>query len=286
MRNLVLALSLFMMILLGWFLYQHSSECCSDGIDDSNMGIIPDSPDSLDDSSSEEVSDAAGSSRMSDYLMFNWSNEEPVLRDDWDTRENQIINGLAEGEFLEVTGHYRPDETNNTAFENLGLARANKIKDLISPPIPNDRITLKSKLVSADVDRNNLFTSAEIRNYVKSANLDTSIPDRTIIRFPYNSDDKLDESEVEDYLNKVAIRVKASGERISLTGHTDNIGTIASNVVLGQRRVNIIKTYLMNKGVPASLIITDSKGEASPIATNSTSAGRAENRRVELQIIN
>lgn len=283
MRNLVLALSLFLMILLGWFLYQYSCDCCGDGSADSNTGII--SEVSEDDSSGESVTDAAGSNRMSDYLMFNWSDGEPVLRDDWETRKTQIINGLAEGEFLEITGLYRSDESNNTSFENLGLARANKIKELLAPPLSGDRITLSSKLVDDNVDKGGLFTSVDFRNYVKKNNLDTSIPDRTIIRFPYNSDNKLDDAEVEDYLDKVAARVQESGESISLTGHTDNIGSNDSNITLGQRRAEIIKRYLINKGVSPSKIVTSSKGEASPIASNNTSEGRAQNRRTELQII-
>jgi outer membrane protein OmpA-like peptidoglycan-associated protein len=287
MRNLVLALSLFLMILLGWFFYQFSCDCCGDNSGNSNSGIISNSDDKANASSSQdELTNSDGVAKMSDYLMFNWSNGEPVLRDDWETRKNQIINGLADGEFLEITGDYRSDETNNTTFENLGLARANKLKDLISPPITSDRITLKSRLVNDNVDKNSLFASASFRNFVKTTNLDTSIPDRTIIRFPFNSDDKLDDRAVESYLDKVATRIKSSGERVRLTGHTDNVGSTASNIVLGQRRADIIKRYLINRGVSASKIITDAKGEASPIATNNTSAGRAENRRTELQIIN
>jgi outer membrane protein OmpA-like peptidoglycan-associated protein len=287
MRNLVLALSLFLMILLGWFFYQFSCDCCGDNSGNSNSGIISNSDDKANTSSSQdELTNSSGVAKMSDYLMFNWSNGEPVLRDDWETRKNQIINGLADGEFLEITGDYRSDETNNTTFENLGLARANKIKDLISPPITSDRITLKSRLVNDNVDKNNLFASAGFRNFVKTTNLDTSIPDRTIIRFPFNSDDKLDDRAVESYLDKVATRINSSGERVRLTGHTDNVGSTASNIVLGQRRADIIKRYLINRGVSASKIITEAKGEASPIATNNTSAGRAENRRTELQIIN
>ena len=70
-----------------------------------------------------------------------------------------------------------------------------------------------------------------------------------------------------------------------LTGHTDNIGSDASNKVLGQRRADIIKNYLIQKGVDASKIQTSSQGESAPVATNDTENGRAQNRRVELQII-
>jgi outer membrane protein OmpA-like peptidoglycan-associated protein len=285
MRNFVIALSIFFMILFGWFFYQYAGDCCGQGSTGTETGIISDAKDESTGSISQGGNAGAGDTRMNDYLMFNWSDGEPVLRDDWDTRKNQLVNGLKEGEFLEITGDYRPEETNNTSYDNLGLARANKIKDLISPPIAENRITLKSRELNNEVDRNSLFPAVRFRNYVKKANLDTSIPDRTIIRFPFNSDARIIDPEIEDYLNKVALRVNASGEKIRLTGHTDNIGSIESNEVLGQRRADIIKRYLIGKGVPSSRIMSTTKGEASPIATNKTSSGRAENRRTELQII-
>ncbi|MCL4165843.1 UNVERIFIED_CONTAM: hypothetical protein GTU68_047178, partial [Idotea baltica] len=91
--------------------------------------------------------------------------------------------------------------------------------------------------------------------------------------------------EVENYLDDVADRVKKSGERVRLTGHTDSFGDDASNQRLGQNRADIIKRYLVSKGVASSKILTASKGESSPLTTNATKAGRAENRRTELQII-
>jgi len=53
---------------------------------------------------------------------------------------------------------------------------------------------------------------------------------------------------------------------------------------LGQRRADVIKNYLISKGVSRANIIASSKGETSPRADNSTASGKAENRRTELQI--
>ena len=70
-----------------------------------------------------------------------------------------------------------------------------------------------------------------------------------------------------------------------MTGHTDNVGNAAANLTLGQKRADVIKTYLVSRGVASQKIITDSKGSSTPIADNSTDSGRAQNRRTELQII-
>ncbi len=47
-----------------------------------------------------------------------------------------------------------------------------------------------------------------------------------------------------------------------------------------------MKTYLVSKGVPASNLVSEGYGKASPIATNDTEEGRAENRRVEFSVLN
>ena len=86
-------------------------------------------------------------------------------------------------------------------------------------------------------------------------------------------------------MNDVATRVIASKEQIVLTGHTDNVGSDESNLALGQSRADIVKNYLIQKGVAADKISSTSKGESSPIADNTTEDGRTKNRRTELQII-
>ncbi len=270
MRNFVLILCLLLMCLLGWFYCQSAAECCGTAL-----------------AAEEEVQAVAPppEERMQDCLMFRWSDMEPVLRDDWERCKADLIAGLEEGSLLEITGLYRSDETNSTSFENLGLARANQVKKLLSPPIGDDRITLVGKQVSDGAQKDVLSSSISYRNYRKSNSIDETIPDRTIIRFPFGSTNKLDNREIEEYLDQVATRVKASGETVSLIGHTDNIGSNASNMILGQRRADTVKNYLIQKGVPAAQIKAVSKGETAPVATNETEAGRAQNRRTELQII-
>ncbi|MFZ1456737.1 MAG: OmpA family protein, partial [Saprospiraceae bacterium] len=92
-------------------------------------------------------------------------------------------------------------------------------------------------------------------------------------------------TEVETYLNDVATRLMKTAESVVLTGHTDAIGDADKNMVLGQRRADIVKKYLITKGVDPTKISSVSKGEEQPIADNSTEDGRSKNRRTELQII-
>ena len=70
--------------------------------------------------------------------------------------------------------------------------------------------------------------------------------------------------------------------RITLVGHTDNVGTAEYNQRLSEGRVNSVKAELVKRGIAADRINTVGKGESEPIADNSTAEGRAENRRVEV----
>jgi OOP family OmpA-OmpF porin len=74
-------------------------------------------------------------------------------------------------------------------------------------------------------------------------------------------------------------------EVIIAVGHTDAIGTNAYNQKLGLRRAEAVKAYLISRGIEKNRVYTDSKGESQPIATNKTAAGRAQNRRVELEVV-
>jgi len=73
-------------------------------------------------------------------------------------------------------------------------------------------------------------------------------------------------------------------DRIRVVGHTDSQGTEQYNQALSERRANAVKDYLVSKGIPASEIETQGMGESQPVADNSTKAGRAKNRRVEIDI--
>jgi OOP family OmpA-OmpF porin len=74
-------------------------------------------------------------------------------------------------------------------------------------------------------------------------------------------------------------------ETIIAVGYTDWIGTDAYNIKLSQRRAAAVKAYLVSKGIDPNRIYTEGKGKANPIADNKTAAGRAKNRRVEIEIV-
>lgn len=74
-------------------------------------------------------------------------------------------------------------------------------------------------------------------------------------------------------------------EVIIAVGHTDSVGTDAYNQKLSVRRSEAVKAYLVSKGIEANRVYTEGKGEKQPVADNKSAAGRAKNRRVEIEVV-
>jgi len=72
---------------------------------------------------------------------------------------------------------------------------------------------------------------------------------------------------------------------LELQGNTDNVGTSAYNQALGKRRAEAVLDYMKDKGIDPNRLKEVSFGEGKPVAPNTTAAGRAQNRRVDLVII-
>ena len=79
-------------------------------------------------------------------------------------------------------------------------------------------------------------------------------------------------------------------EVIIAVGHTDSIGSVPYNQKLSVRRAESVKAYLVSKGIEANRIYTEGKGKSQPVAPNTINgkdnpAGRAKNRRVEIEVV-
>lgn len=93
------------------------------------------------------------------------------------------------------------------------------------------------------------------------------------------------ESNFRPILDRFAASLKEHPDtEIRIVGHTDNTGSDAINNPLSQRRADSTRDYLVDRGVAPRRIQTAGRGEREPIADNSTDAGRAKNRRVEIYI--
>ena len=87
-------------------------------------------------------------------------------------------------------------------------------------------------------------------------------------------------------LDDLADKVKGLNlEVVIAVGHTDSVGSDAYNEKLSVKRSEAVKAYLADKGIDASKIYTEGKGEKQPVADNKSADGRAQNRRVEIEVV-
>ncbi len=101
------------------------------------------------------------------------------------------------------------------------------------------------------------------------------------VNFAFNSDQLTADSY--DDLDKVAESLADwSDVRVRVEGYTDSTGDDQYNLGLSERRARAVRNYLVSKGIAASRLESKGYGEADPVASNATEAGRAQNRRVEL----
>ncbi|MDP1826208.1 MAG: OmpA family protein [Archangium sp.] len=105
------------------------------------------------------------------------------------------------------------------------------------------------------------------------------------IKFATNSA-KIVGAESEKILDEVALALKDNAQikKVRIEGHTDSVGPDASNLRLSQNRANSVMSALIKRGIDPPRMEAIGYGETKPIASNSTSAGKAENRRTEFNI--
>jgi outer membrane protein OmpA-like peptidoglycan-associated protein len=72
--------------------------------------------------------------------------------------------------------------------------------------------------------------------------------------------------------------------KLEIEGHTDSVGSDSYNQGLSERRAESVRSYLVSQRIGAQSITTQGFGESRPVATNNTSTGRQQNRRVELVV--
>lgn len=71
---------------------------------------------------------------------------------------------------------------------------------------------------------------------------------------------------------------------LEITGHTDNSGSDAINNPLSEKRAQAVYNFLLQQGVAGNRMTSSGLGSTQPVASNSTAAGKAQNRRVEVYI--
>ncbi len=287
-------IGILLTILAGIYLYYQLCSSCGAAVADepTKEAVVPAVPDPT----SYPLAFSSGDyeCNANDNYNFNVSSAAiltPLSQDILD-----CINGLKAylsenaGNVINITGYYTSDETNNTAFPNLGLARANAVKNHLvengfSSALMNTFGQLKDEMVPKE---NVLLGPIGYGISERAADADDQIKalyeritasplvlyfDTAESAINLTAEQRQKFADISRYLDKV------EGATCNVVGHTDNTGDAANNIVLGQNRADFAKNYLIMNGIAEAKINATSKGQTEPVASNDTEEGKAKNRR-------
>jgi len=202
-------------------------------------------------------SDGAYTASLNDNLLFNQSDcmYTSPISDSLNTYFQGLADYLTQNDsrILVLTGLYQDSESNNCPAENLGLARAESVQQLlVDQGAPAEQIRLSS-------DNQNILDVAD---------------DKIMggIAYSFLSGD----------IDEVENRLEFA--KALVVGHTDDEGSSSSNRRLSKDRANTVRDFMISKGIYENQIVTQGMGPDEPVATNDTADGRAQNRRVEISI--
>lgn len=133
--------------------------------------------------------------------------------------------------------------------------------------------------------------AVEDKDFSDVANVSRKTPGRVVlsykepINFRYNSDE-LDPASLKPLKQTARALKKYPDHTVRVAGYTDSLGDPNYNIDLSQRRAKAVAMELVKEGVPAKNVSFIGYGAANPVASNKTREGRAQNRRVGLEISN
>jgi OOP family OmpA-OmpF porin len=225
---------------------------------------------------------------------------------------------------LAITGYYTGDEANTTSFTNLGLARAEGVRQyLVQRGIPATALSTQGTLVSGATGSGLTFTPAGDSLYggigmgfegatavsipdttglaaaaatpaaplpateagLAAAEKYTSVFEPIDLYFQLGETSYIKTDETVKFFAEAAKYLAAhKDKKLLITGHTDNSGDDAVNLRLSRERANQVRARLRRSGIDQGQISVDAKGESAPKVSNETREGRKANRRVSVVV--
>jgi len=217
-------------------------------------------------------------------LSFEWSSAEPITSEKFTEFRDSIkkVFDRSPAAVVEITGLYDAQEINNSDFENLGLARAQNIKQLLL----NSGIKRSIRINSATDDLSSglggkinkgIIFGLVPQEAVTTGFIITEAKNKLVIHFPSNSASAESDQQVSKALRKLAGNALKNDRNLLVVGHTDNQGEAMENKKLGLVRATKVKDILISYGMPERKVLAESEGEDVPLVNNTTKRGRQQN---------
>lgn len=187
----------------------------------------------------------------------------------------------AEGPHFTLTGEAE-DDVRASAARMLINALAGGLSGEAHIAVPGEVLSQESELQSAQPEAREAPLQAPAP--VPCADRLRQEVSRLDIRYS-SADSGLNAASQEQLRVVASLLTDCPAARLEITGHTDSRGRGAGNLLLSRERAYVVRAFLVSAGAPENRIAADGAGEAEPIASNATEAGRERNRRIEFEII-
>jgi OOP family OmpA-OmpF porin len=203
---------------------------------------------------------------------------------------------------IAITGQYSSAESNSNSLPDLGMARAQSVKDLlIAKGIADSLVHIQSSLNENLTFVNDSLTGGidfsfkniaptikplassetELANEQKFENIFKPLD----LYFPTASSEYIKTDQNQMFINAAKkFLAENRDKKLVLTGHTDDEDSAEWNLALSKKRANVVRKQFILMGISAGRIITKGKGEWEPKASNATPQGKRANRRVTIVV--
>lgn len=154
-------------------------------------------------------------------------------------------------------------------------------------PKPEPQPEVKSKPIDKDDDNDGILNSKDKCPNTPAGNTVDDEGCTKIVNLHINFEtasykvDEASKQKVADFANFLKARVEFNAK---ILGHTDSVGTEINNQILSQNRADAVMKLLVKEGIDTERIIAVGMGENSPLTTNDTAEGKAQNRRIEAEL--
>lgn len=234
-----------------------------------------------------------------EYIQFHRDSSEHLV-----VKESSLVDELLKtvnylnqnpDRNMTIIGYYKEDEKNTSIFPNLGLARADNVKEYLKTMGASS----KQLNTSAELMEENWFEKDILKKGIDiqfSEVVDNSAKLREIrdrikvnpITLYFETNAKsidLSEKQRQNFADLIYYLDNVDKSKLIISGHTDNVGKEDQNKSLSRKRARFVKRYLKEKGgISEDRSSTRGYGDDRPIAPNINEEGRAQNRRVEVTL--
>lgn len=202
-----------------------------------------------------------------------------------------VVTDASTGQPIEARIEVYDNAQVSQELATVANASSNSLSGKFLVPLPSGRnygIAVKAPGYLFHSENFIIPESAAYKEVIKAIQLQRLEVGKAIILqnifFDSGKDDLSPESTIE-LVNVYELMKDNPTLKVEISGHTDNVGSNASNQSLSERRAQAVVNYLLNLGITTDRMVFKGYGEEQPISTNDTEEGRQENRRTEFKVV-